>query len=310
MSVREDEAQAKREALQHRLADGIGTLASSQEWQRYLAVQAKFHSYSFGNTLLIMLQRPDATRVMGFGTRDKKTGKPKSGWLSVGQQVKGPDPVTGEKQHGIMIWAPNKRMVDVTDADGNVKMRNGKPVKREQMTGWHIAYVYDVRQTAPMEGCQPLPEPVKILDGADDGDVFGSLAKVAGELGFTVELADLGTRNGDTGFSPDVIRVSENRPPRQRVKTLAHELGHAILHRDTDYAANRPRCELEAESVAYIVLGYLGIDAGDYSFGYVATWGDVQSGDDMDKIRAWIEASGKVIQKAAKQIITGLEKQS
>ena len=310
MSAREDEAQAKREALQAKLADGIGTLASSEQWQRYLAVQAKFPRYSFGNTMLIMAQRPDATRVMGYGSRDKRTGTPKSGWLSLGQCVKGPDPVTGEKQHGIMIWVPNKRMVEVTDAAGNVQLHNGKPVRREKLIGWGIGYVFDVSQVSPLPGCQPLPEAVTILDGADDSDVFGALTKVAGELGFTVELADLGTRNGDTGFSPDVIRVSENRPPRQRVKTLAHELGHAILHRDTDYAANRPRCELEAESVAYIVLGYLGIDAGDYSFGYVATWGDVQSGDDMDKIRAWIEASGKVIQKAAKQIITGLEKQS
>lgn len=306
MSAREDEAQARREALQAKLADGIGTLVSSEQWQRYLAVQAKFHRYSFNNTLLIMLQRPDATRVMGFGTRDKKTGEPKSGWLAAGQCVKGPDLMTGEKQAGIMIWAPNERMVKVTDADGNVKMRDGKPVRRKQITGWHIAYVYDVNQTQPLPGCQPLPEAATILDGADDGDVFGALTKVAGEVGFTVELADLGTRNGDTGFSPDVIRVNGSRPPRQRVKTLAHELGHAILHRDTDYTANRPRCELEAESVAYIVLGYLGIDAGDYSFGYVAGWQD----GDAEKIRAAIEASGKAIQKAAKRIIDELEKQS
>ncbi len=305
-----DAAAAKREALQAEMADGIGTLVTSEKWQRYLDVQKRFHRYSFGNTLLIMLQRPDATRVMGYGTRDRKTSKPVSGWLSVGQQVKDPDPVTGEKQHGIAIWVPRTRMVEVTDANGHVRMRDGKPVKREQLTGWGIGHVFDISQTAPMEGHEPLPEPVTILAGADDGDVYGQLAKVAGTLGFAVEQASLGTRNGATGFGPDKIVVNQDRPPRQQVKTLAHELGHAILHRDTDYAANRPRCELEAESVAYVVLGSLGINAGGYSFGYVATWAGAKSEADMGKIRDWIKASGENIQKAAKIIITALEEQA
>jgi hypothetical protein len=316
MSARTDAAQAKREALQAELENGIGTLVTSEEWQRYLTVQAKFHRYSFGNTLLIMLQRPDATRVMGFGSRDKVTGKPKSGWLKMGRCVKGP--VTEEdgsitKQHGIMIWVPNKRMVEVTDASGVVKRRpDGKPVKREKLTGYGVGYVYDVSQT---EG-EPLPEPVAILNGADDDDVFGQLSKVAGTLGFTVELvAHLGSRNGDTSYNPDVIRVNQDRPPQQRVKTLAHELGHAIIpwHREVflagKYEQNRPRMELQAESVAFVVLGSLGIDAGAYSFGYVAHWAGARDGDDMDKIREWIRASGEAIQKAAKIIITTLEDQ-
>lgn len=305
MSARSDEAQARREALQAELEDGIGTLVTSEEWQRYLAVQARFHRYSFGNTMLIMMQRPDATRVMGFGSRDKKTGKPVSGWLSLGRCVKGPDPETGEKQHGIQIWVPNIRMVEVTDADGNVKMRNGKAVKREQLTGWGIGYVFDVSQT---EG-EPLPEPLALLSGADDDDVFGQLAKVAGTLGFTVELADLGSPGGVTGFDPDVIQVNEKRAPRQRVKSLAHELGHAILHREVDYGRNRPRCELEAESTAYVVLGSQGIDAGAYSLGYVAHWAGAGPSD-AEKMRKLIRASGEAIQKAARTIITELERQA
>ena len=307
MSVRTDEAAAKREALQQKLADGIGELITSEEWQRYLAVQARFHRYSFGNALLIMLQLPYATQVMGYGSRDKRTGKPRSGWLSVGRHVRGPDPVTGEKQHGAAIWVPRIRMVDVTDADGNIRYGpDGKPRKREQLTGWDIGYVFDVSQT---DG-EPLPDPVRLLAGEDDGDVFGQLVKVAGEIGFTVTDAgdaELGAANGDTAYSPDVIRVHRGRSPRQQVKTLAHELGHAILHRDLNPAGpDRPRAELEAESVAFVVLGSLGIDAGEYSFGYVAGWAGAGP-EDAEKVQALIKTSGEAIQKAAKTIITTLE---
>lgn len=295
-----EDAQRKRDALQAQLVDGIDALATSDEWTRYLDIQKRFHNYSFGNSLLIMLQFPDATRVMPYGTRDKKSGKPLSGWLSVGRHVKGPDPATGEKQRGIAIWAPNTRMVERTDANGNtVRDANGKTVKRERVTGWRIAYVFDVSQT---EG-EPLPEVTSLLAGEDDLGLYDHLAKVAGILGFTVTMGDLGHVNGCTSFDPDVITINPARSPRQHVKTMAHELAHAILHRDVDYGACRGKCELEAESVAYIVCGYLGMSSDDYSLGYVLTW---QSGD-ASKAREQVKASGDAIQRAARKIIDALE---
>lgn len=297
----DEERQADREALQAKLADGIDQLVTSEEWTRYLDVQKRFHRYSFGNTLLIMAQRPDATRVMPYGTRDKKTGKPLTGWLALGRHVKGPDPVTAERQHGIQIWCPSTRMVEVKDDAGNVRMRDGKPVKREQLTGWRIGRVFDVSQT---DG-EPLPEVTHLLSGEDDQGIYDRLVKVAGRLGFTVEDADLGAVNGRTHFGPDRIEIHPARSPMQRCKTLAHELGHAILHRDVDYGACRGVCELEAESTAYVVCGSVGLDSGGYSFGYVAGW--ASAGTDPGKVREMITASGQKIQKAAARIIGELD---
>lgn len=294
-----DELAAKREALQTALAAGISTLVDSAEWARYLAVQARFHQYSFGNTLLILAQRPDATRVMAYGRKDSRSGCPLSGWLALGRQVR-------KGEHGIQIWVPHTVMTDVTDADGRkvINPATGKPRRREKLVGWGIGYVFDVSQT---DG-EPLPEPVAVLAGEDEHGVFDALAKVAGKLGFTVESADLGAVNGRTEFDPDVITIHSGRPPVQRVKTLAHELAHAILHREVAkagrYQMERGRCELEAESVAFVVLGSLDmpVDTSAYSFGYVAHWQGATAGDG-DKVREAIQRSGDAIQKTAKRII-------
>lgn len=312
-----DEAQAKREALQEKLADGIDQLITSGEWKRYLDFQKRFHRYSFGNTLLIMMQRPDATMVMGFGSRDKKTGKPLSGWLALGRNVKGPDPVTGEKQTGIQIWAPRRRKVDVTDADGNIRYGpDGKPRKREEIVGWRIVYVYDIAQT---EGA-PLPaNPVKNLTGADEQGMYDRLVKVAAGIGYTVEYADLGRTDGDTSDNPARIRINPNREPIHQVATLIHELAHATLHKGIDdYRLHRGRYELEAESVAYIVAGTFGIDTSTNSFGYVAGWASAEDRDrtvedadmpDGQKVRELITKSGQAIQRASATILGELEKE-
>jgi hypothetical protein len=127
---------------------------------------------------------------------------------------------------------------------------------------------------------------------------------VAGELGFAVEFADLGATNGCTEFGPDKITINPDRDRVHQCKTMAHELGHAILHRDADYAAERGRCELEAESVAYVVLGALDtpVDTSAYSFGYVAHWQQAGARD-AGKVGEAIESSGKAVQKAARQIL-------
>lgn len=301
-----DALQARIEALQATQAAGIAELVTSDAWRRYLDFQGKFHRYSFGNTLLIAAQMPTATRVMPYGTRDKKTGRPLSGWLSVGRHVKGPDPVTGEKQHGLQIWTPRTRMVDVTDAGGAVRIdpATGKPKRREQLYGWGIGYVFDVSQT---EG-EPLPEVVNILQGEDDAGLFATLADVAASLGFPVRTGDTGSANGYTTFGPDEIVISENRPPLQQVKTLAHELGHALMHRGVDYQGHRGKYELEAESVAYVVLGVLGIDTSDYTFGYVAGWQHASADPaGAEKVTEAIKASGEVVAKTSRKIVDMLD---
>jgi len=107
-------------------------------------------------------------------------------------------------------------------------------------------------------------------DGENVAGVFEHLVAVAQSIGYTVENAEFAdSRNGDCAFDLHRIRVASDRSPVQRIKSLAHELGHAMLHEQCD---DRRLAELEAESVAFVVCASLGINSDEYSFGYVATW--------------------------------------
>jgi antirestriction protein ArdC len=260
------------------LRHGIATLTSTEQWARWLRVQRRFHYYSWGNTLLIFLQRPDATRVAGYHA-----------WKSVGRQVR-------KGEHGIAILAPIVRRLQVEDegADGTERIFVAHP------TAFRLARVFDIAQT---EG-EALPEVVSRLTGDDPASRFTGLMTVAASLGYSVEVSDLpGERNGDCAFELKRIRVREGLEPAQSVKTLAHELAHAILHSGADCTdLTRAVAELEAESVAYVVCEDLGLDSSAYSFGYIATW--TGSSDDADKA---ISFSAQRINKAARTIIEQLD---
>ena len=263
------------------LEDGIGNLTSSDEWQRYLATMAKFHRYSFGNVMLIMFQRPDATRVMGFGSKDGSTG-----WKSLGRSVR-------KGEHAIWILAP----MTVRDREAEAEA-GGKVMK---VIGWKSVPVFDISQTDGDE----LPEPVKLLDGDEPEGLFAELTGVALSLGITsVTDADLGKANGVT-YADGRIEIHPDRTGLQRVKTLAHEIGHWVLgHTTSECELTRGQRELEAESVAYVVMGQLGVDSGEYTFGYVAGWA---GGEDAAKAQAGIRASGTRIQKAVGTVLGALE---
>jgi antirestriction protein ArdC len=260
------------------LEDGISKLADSGEWQRYLATMAKFHRYSFGNVMLILFQNPDATQVMGFGN---KAGT--SGWKSLGRSVK-------KGEHAIWILAPMTR--SETDEDTGAKS--------QVVFGWKTVPVFDVSQT---EGA-PLPEVTRCLDGQDPDGLFGQLADAALALGVaSVADADLGQANGVT-HKDGRIEIHPDRSPLHRAKTLAHEIAHWQLgHLADGNKSGRGLCELEAESVAYAVMGSLGFDSGDYSFGYVAGWAE-----DAEKAKDGIRASAGRIQKAVTAILGELGK--
>ncbi len=116
----------------------------------------------------------------------------------------------------------------------------------------------------------PLPSVCDRLLGDDPGDLFRRLRGAAERLGFSVVDFDFhGLANGDCSHPERRIRIERSNAPRQRVKTMAHELAHAMLHAEAD---DRARAELEAESTAYVVCQALGVDSGQYSFGYVVSW--------------------------------------
>jgi antirestriction protein ArdC len=252
------------------LREGIATLTSSEKWTRWLQAQSRFHHYSFGNTLLILLQRPEATRVAGYRA-----------WLQLRRQVR-----KGEK--GIAIIAPIANRIRVEDENGEERVLAGSA------HAFRTAHVFDIAQT---DG-DDLPTVSGRLAGDDPDEVYSQLVAVAHSLGFTVEEDYLdGTRNGDCNHSTKAIRVEVRNEPAQQIKTLAHELSHAILH-GGDFTGSREIAELEAESVAYIVSQNVGLDSSAYSFGYVASW----IGGGPEAIKA-ITASGQRIVRAVRQII-------
>lgn len=259
-----------------RLAEGITQLTSSERWQEWLAMQSRFHSYSFNNTLLILGQKPEASLVAGFNA-----------WRKLDRFVR-----KGEK--GIWILAPMVYKSDV----GEDASTGDQPTK--VIRGFKPVAVFDVSQTDGAE----LPEVCVRLDGEDEAGLFERLRGVATSIGFMVEDADdLDGANGVCTHNDRRIQLLASNSPAQRVKTLAHELGHAILHAPGEGRPDsRAVLELEAESVAFVVCAAFGITSDDYSFGYVATW----SGGGDEALTA-IKACGARIQRAADQILRTLD---
>lgn len=262
------------------LEEGIKNLTSSEEWARFLRMQAAFHTYSFSNVQLILAQRPDATRVAGFKT-----------WEKLGRMVK-----KGEKA----IWILAPRFFKPKDSQPATDDEDGSDDTEQLKVYFRAVPVFDISQT---EGDE-LPSPVKKLVGDDDGGVFERLKAFSESRGCPVTVERIaGRSNGYFAPLENRIVVREGLAPVQACKTLAHEIAHSLLHTDIEvYRAHRGDAELEAESVAFVVLHHLGIDAGDYSFGYVTSW---QGGDDA-AIKA-LKTSAQRIQSTAKAIIEGIE---
>jgi len=257
---RREAAKAKVDALQTKLAEQVEQLADTEEWKRYLDTARRFHTYSWGNQLLILIQRPDATQVAGYRK-----------WQELGRQVR-------KGEQGIQILAP--RTGKCRDCDGQ-----GEGCSRCKGKGRYLyfttATVFDVAQTDGEE-LPANPMVPELLQGEDEAGWFDRVAELLPE-GWTLTVGDTGSKaNGWTRHESREVCVSETLSPAARLKTLVHELAHVELHGDVDYGANRGRCECEAESVAYVVLGALGIDSESYSLGYVAGW----TADDATQVRA------------------------
>ena len=278
-----------------RLEEGIRQLFESEQYKAYLTAMSKFHNYSFNNTLLIAMQKPDATLVAGF-----------SKWRDTFHRtVK-----KGEKGIQILAPIPYKKKVETekVDAAGQPAIGpDGKPMKEIQeidATLFRVAYVFDVSQTEgkelPTIGVAELGGDVvnyeKMLEGLRQVSPvpIGFEEIAAGAKGY---------------YSPAESRIAiqQGMSELQTIKTAIHEIAHAKLHAVTpdEKAApedkkDRRTKEVEAESIAYTVCQHFGIDTSDYSFGYVAGW---SSGKEMKELRASME----VIRGTAHEIILELD---
>ena len=254
--------------LIEKLAEGIRNLTTSEDWERYLGLQSRFHRYSFNNVLLIATQCDEATQVAGFNA-----------WRKMNRFVR-------KAEKAIWVLAPMLYKNADADEGGSDKV----------IRGFKFVPVFDVAQT---DG-EVLPTVCARLDGAGPIGAYDILVEVARSIGFMVVAHEFdGTTNGDCSHGERRIRIEIRNSPAQQVKTLAHEIAHALLHENFESWA---LAELEAESVAYVVCQSMGIDSSDYSFGYVATWAG-----GGDQAIAGIKASGERIQKTAATILRAFE---
>ena len=263
------------------LEAGVERILDGDEFKRYLAFAARFHRYSANNSLLVLLQRPDATQVAGYRK-----------WRDLGRQVR-----RGEE--GLKILAPIFRAVEDEQSGEMARV----------LCSFKVVKVFDVSQTDPVPGAEPLPDKPRPKTLRGDSVAAWTLGRSLLALCETEGVpvseddAELDTlspeANGVCLLREKRILLRSKLSADGRVKTLAHELAHHLLHRDVAATeADRPTFEAEAEGVAYAVLSYFGVDASEYSFAYVAHWAEQK-----EVVKAVLSS----IQKTARTIIEAVE---
>lgn len=248
-----EQRRAEAEALQASIAEQVEQLRNSDAWTRFLDFARSFHRYSLGNLLLILAQCPEATHVAGYRT-----------WQKLGRQVR-----KGER--GIRIFGGRDVRETVEDE------QTGEEKEQRRVRFFPVS-VFDMAQTDPID--PEADDPSTLAHRLRGDDPLGILAAVTDYLtgqGWTVEREAIpGETNGYT--TTDGTRrvvVDADLSPAQAAKTALHEAAHVILHAEQDpaeYVEHRGIKETEAESVAYVVAGILGLDTSAYSVGYVAGW--------------------------------------
>lgn len=248
--------QEKIKAAFEQIEKGIAAINTDNDWLQFLAFQSRFYNYSVGNTMLIYRQNPNASFVKGYRA-----------WNDLGRYVK-----KGSK--GIAILAPCVRKAKDEDdlADRAVCKSDADKNDKKVIAGFRIAYVYDIADTAGSD--EFLPVLVKGMAGNSDRerDIYEKLRDIVSQEHLVLEvtgMASKGAYNIETG----IISINTDYDYLQRIKTLLHEYAHAV-----DYAMNPEKDikknvrELVAESVAFVVMQYLGFDTSSYSIGYIKSW--------------------------------------
>ena len=295
-----------RERLQEITAgieQGIKELFESEKYMRYLSVMSRFHRYSVNNTMLIYMQKPDATLVAGYNK-----------WKNQFERhVK-------KGEHGITIIAPTpfKKKIEEQKLDPDTKApildAEGKAVMEErevEIPMFRPVKVFDVSQT---DG-KPLPELASSLSGSvQNYEIFMEALRRSAPVPLSVEPM---AANMDGYFSPDQQRIAirAGMSEVQTVSAAVHEIAHSKLHnyakaqeeaaragdKEPPKKKDRNTEEVEAESISYAVCQYYGIQTGENSFGYIANW---SQGKELPELRASLET----INKAAGELIADIDR--
>lgn len=270
-------------ALTDQLEQGVSDIFQSGQYAAYLTAMSKFHHYSFGNTMLIFIQCPNATHVAGYHDWRRNFGR----------QVK-----RGERGITILAPCPYRRQEEVEEAapDGS----SSASIQWVQRMGFRTVTVFDVSQT---EG-KPLPELAKKLTG-DAAQYESMVAALRSISPYPISIESFpGGAHGCCDFIEQRILVQPDMSQIQTIKTMIHEVSHAKLHapeKTEELPQHKQRFvrEMEAESVAYVVCRHFGIDTSDYSFGYVAGW---SRGRELSQLRESLD----LIRNTAAELIDGI----
>ena len=279
------------DSIMQSLESGVEELFTSNRYQEFLKTMAKFHNYSFNNTMLIAMQRPDATLVTSY-----------KNWQSMGRQV-----MKGEKGITIIAPAPYKKMKEKEVLDENqrpIMGSDGKPkTEQVEVTVPHFkaVTVFDIAQTSG-EPIQTLA-PELLTAAVQDFDSFMQAIQKISPVPIRFDEID-GNANGYYHNADKEIVIKKGLSESQTLKTAIHETAHAKLHdreimESLGVEKDRLTKEVEAESVAYCVCSSFGLDTSDYSFPYIAGWSSSREMKEM-------KASMDVIRKTAGEMIDQL----
>ncbi len=266
----------KMKEITDRLEQGIADVFESERYAEYLRTMSKFHNYSFNNTLLIAMQ--GGNLVKGFRQWEKEFDRHvKPGEKAI--KILAPAPFTVKKQMEKIDPETRKPVID----------KDGKPITEEQeikIPAFKVVSVFDVSQTEGKE----LPD-ISVNELMGDvnqyKDFFTALEKTS-PFDIAFESMDDSTK-GRCNYEERRIVINEGMSELQNIKTAIHEIAHATLHdtdRDAPERPDRRTREVQAESVAYTVCQYYGLDTSDYSFGYVAGW---SSGRELAELKSSLE---------------------
>ena len=286
----------KVQEITEKLEQGIKELFESEKYKTYLNTMSKFHNYSFNNTMLIAMQKPDATLVAGFKDWQKNFDR----------HVK-----KGEKGIRILAPAPYKIKEERDKIDPVTQEllldKDGNPQKEEveiTIPAFRAVSVFDLSQT---DG-KPIPE-LTAKELLSDVEGYQDMIRAVEAISpVPIELEEIaGDSKGYYDREAKRIAVQENMSESQTLKTMIHEVAHSKLHskeveQDEQMRKDRNTKEVEAESVAYTVCQHFGVDTSDYSFGYIAGW---SSGRDTKELRSSMDT----IRRTASELITGIEEQ-
>ena len=282
--------------ISERLEQGVKEIFTSERYTEYLNTMSKFHNYSFNNTLLITMQKPEATLVAGYQAWQKKFNR----------HVK-----RGEKGIQIIAPAPIREKQEIEKIDPVTKEPvigdDGQPeteIVEMVIPRFRVTTVFDVSQT---EG-EPIAE-LEVPELTGSVQFYDTFMQALQNIS-PVPIRMMNVEGEAKGYyhqTEKYIAIKEDMSNVQTMKTGVHEVSHALLHdREVMDAEgvlkDQTTKEVEAESIAYIVCNHFGLDTSEYSFSYIASWCESR---DMKALKASMDT----IRKTSAEIIENIEAQ-